>query len=101
MSSVRQRRLLGCQLVAECPLIVSNRLGENEPITSLINPINRLIGSVAKKVPYRNIGHPVRTNLPGNGSVVRTAENSFFKQEWVGSMRSSCSRFPCLLLPAC
>jgi hypothetical protein len=35
MSSVRQRRLIGCQLVAGWPLIVSNRLGENEPITSL------------------------------------------------------------------
>jgi hypothetical protein len=35
------RRLIGCQLVAGWPLIVSNRLGENEPITSLIN---RLIG---------------------------------------------------------
>jgi hypothetical protein len=35
MSSLRQRRLFGCQLVAGWPLIVSNRLGENEPITSL------------------------------------------------------------------
>jgi hypothetical protein len=35
MSSVRQRRLFGCQLVAGWLLIVSNRLGENEPITSL------------------------------------------------------------------
>jgi hypothetical protein len=36
MSSVRQRCLFGCQLVAGWPLIVSNRLGENEPLTSLI-----------------------------------------------------------------
>jgi hypothetical protein len=35
MSSVRQRRLIGCQLVAGWPLIVSNRFGKNEPITSL------------------------------------------------------------------
>jgi hypothetical protein len=34
MSSVRQRRLFGCQLVTGRPLIVCNR-GENEPITGL------------------------------------------------------------------
>jgi hypothetical protein len=36
MSSLRQRRLFGCQLVAGWPLIVSQRLGENKPSTSLI-----------------------------------------------------------------
>jgi hypothetical protein len=35
MSSVRQRRLIGFQLVARWSLIVSNWLGENKPITSL------------------------------------------------------------------
>jgi hypothetical protein len=65
--------------------------------------IRLVIGSFSSPLfgsPYRNIGHPVRTNLLGSGSVVRTAENSFFKQDWVESMPCSWSRSPCLLLPA-
>jgi hypothetical protein len=46
MSSVRQRCLFGCQLIAGWPLIVSNRLDENEPITSL-----KLKSSVSRREP--------------------------------------------------
>jgi hypothetical protein len=53
MSSVRRRRLIGCQLVAGWPLIVSNRLGEYEPITSLIPDVH---GALAKLAPFREAG---------------------------------------------
>jgi hypothetical protein len=68
MSSVRQRPLIGCQLIAGWPLIVSNRLGENESISSLMAHYARgthpLQPSTLNGLAYAS-NHLIPPSLPG------------------------------------
>jgi hypothetical protein len=63
-----------------------------------MNPINRLIGSVPKKVPYRNRSPQRAQTFLAVAVLSAGPKKALFKQEWVGSMRYSFIPVPAVCL---